>query len=95
VRHYLEMLVAMALGMVVLTPVWELGLGAVGASWLLDRIEPASMIMATSMSIPMVAWMRHRGHGLASSLEMAASMYLSFVVLYPLLWLGLISADSV
>ena len=95
VRHYLEMLVAMIVGMVVLTPLWALGLGAVGASWLLDRIEPATMIMATSMSIAMVAWMRYRGHGWRPNLEMAASMYLSFAVLFPPLWLGLISADAV
>lgn len=95
VRHYVEMLVAMAAGMIVLTPLWELGLGAVGASWLLDRVEPATLVMATSMSVPMVAWMRHRGHGWAASLEMAASMYLSFVVLYPPLWLGLLAVDSV
>jgi hypothetical protein len=95
VRHYVEMLVAMAAGMVVLTPLWELGLGAVGASWLLDRVEPATMIMATSMSVPMVAWMRYRGHGWAASLEMAAAMYLSFAVLYPPLWLGLLAVDSV
>lgn len=95
VRHYLEMLVAMIVGMVVLTPVWEMGLGALGSSDLLDRIEPATMIMATSMSVPMVAWMRYRGHGWAASLEMAASMYLSFAVLFPPLWLGLVSADAV
>jgi hypothetical protein len=89
------MLVAMIVGMVVLTPLWELGLGALGASWLLDRIEPATMIMATSMSVTMVAWMRYRGHGWPANLEMAAAMYLSFAVLFPPLWLGLLSADAV
>ncbi len=95
VRHYVEMLVAMIVGMAVLTPLWALGLGALDASWLLERIEPATMIMATSMSIAMVAWMRYRGHGWRPNLEMAASMYLSFAVLFPPLWLGLISADAV
>jgi hypothetical protein len=95
VRHYVEMLVAMVVGMVVLTPLWDLGLGALGASWLLDRTEPATMIMATSMSVTMVGWMRYRGHGRRANLEMAAAMYLSFAVLFPPLWLGLLSADAV
>jgi flagellar biosynthetic protein FliP len=32
--------------------------------------------MATTMSVPMVAWMRYRGHGWAASWEMTASMFL-------------------
>ncbi len=31
--------------------------------------------MATYMTVPMVAWMRHRGHGWLPSLEMTAAMY--------------------
>jgi hypothetical protein len=30
--------------------------------------------MGVSMTLPMVAWMRYRGHGWAPSSEMAASM---------------------
>jgi hypothetical protein len=32
--------------------------------------------MAVVMTVPMVAWMRHRGHGWRPSAEMAASMFL-------------------
>jgi hypothetical protein len=32
--------------------------------------------MATTMTVPMVAWMRHRGHGWQPSVEMAAAMFI-------------------
>ena len=92
VRHYLEMVVAMLVGMAVLGPV---------ESWLLDPIgwadlravpEFDALVMATNMTLAMVAWMRFRGHGWAPTAEMAAVMYLSFVVLLPPLWVGLLSA---
>lgn len=96
VRHYLEMVVAMVLGMVVLGPLEKLVLDAAGGSWLLDswllnRPEVVTLIMATNMTIAMVGWMRYRGHGWAANLEMAAAMYLPFIVLFPPLWLGLLS----
>ena len=31
--------------------------------------------MATNMTVPMVAWMRHRGHGWLPCWEMTAAMY--------------------
>jgi hypothetical protein len=73
IRHYLEMVIAMLLGMVVL--------GVPGAM-LLDLAgvdtEAAGVLligMATTMTVPMVAWMRHRGHGRLPCWEMAAAMY--------------------
>ena len=91
VRHYLEMLVAMTAGMVVLTPLWELGLGVAGASWLLERTEPATLVMATSMSVPMVAWMRYRGHGWPASIEMSLSMFVPTFAAIALLAAGLVT----
>jgi hypothetical protein len=35
--------------------------------------------MATSMTVPMVAWMRYRGHGWAPSAEMAGAMFVPTV----------------
>jgi len=37
------------------------------------------------MAVPMVAWMRHRGHGWQPSVEMAASMILPTIVVIVLL----------
>lgn len=77
-RHYVEMLVAMVLGMVVLGTPSSLALSAAGMSMSeLHNDTPALMLfgMALTMTVPMVAWMRHRGHGWAASAEMSASKY--------------------
>jgi ABC-type uncharacterized transport system permease subunit len=42
----------------------------------------------------MAAWMRLRGHGWAAIAEMAVAMYAPFVVLFPPLWLGVLSATG-
>jgi flagellar biosynthetic protein FliP len=69
-RHYLEMVVAMLLGMV--------GLGLVSAYVvdLPDRTGIELAEMAAWMTAPMVLWMRVRGHGWRSCAEMAAAMLL-------------------
>ena len=94
VRHYLEMVVAMAVGMVALHPVWDLVLGALGAGAVLDRTEPMAMVMATNMTIGMTLVMRWRRHGWRACAEMAAAMYLPFVVLFVPLWAGVLSAGG-
>ncbi len=73
-RHYLEMVVAMLLGMVVLGIPGDMLLELAGV----DTAAAAGVLligMATYMTVPMVAWMRHRGHGWLPSLEMTAAMY--------------------
>jgi hypothetical protein len=94
VRHYLEMVVAMLLGMMVFGPIQSVLLNPLGWESVRDVAEFDALIMATNMNLAMVAWMRFRGHGWPVSLEMAAVMYLSFVVLFPPLWLGRLSADG-
>jgi hypothetical protein len=77
IRHYFEMLVAMFLGMAVLGTPTMLALGAAGVSSAeLQSDAPALMLlgMGITMTVPMVAWMRYRGHGWQASNEMAASM---------------------
>jgi hypothetical protein len=70
VRHFLEMVAAMIVGMVVL--------GAASAALLdlPDRTAVTLVEMAISMTVPMVAWMRVRGHGWRLCNEMAAAMLL-------------------
>jgi hypothetical protein len=94
VRHYLEMVLAMIVGMVVLGPLWSVALHAAGAPALLDHPEPSALIMATNMTVAMSAWMRYRGHSWAATTEMAAAMYVPFVVLFVPLWLGLLSTTG-
>jgi hypothetical protein len=45
------------------------------------------------MTVPMVAWMRHRGHGWRASNEMAAAMLLPAVAALVLLWTGALTDD--
>jgi hypothetical protein len=73
------MLAAMVLGMVVLGVPAEWGLEAIGTSTGELRADAPAVVllgMATIMTLPMVGWMRYRGHGWRPSAEMAASMYL-------------------
>lgn len=93
-RHYLEMLVAMVVGMIVLSPAWDWLRPVLNASALLDRPDVGALVMATNMTIAMSAWMRYRGHGPAPIAEMAAAMYLPFVILFLPLWAGLISGGT-
>jgi flagellar biosynthetic protein FliP len=50
--------------------------------------------MVAAMLVGMVTWMRHRGHGWASTLEMAGAMFAPAVALFPLLWLSVITGDT-
>jgi hypothetical protein len=77
VRHYTEMVVAMFLGMIVLGVPAGWALSAVGSSWSeLNTDAPSLMLlgMAVTMTVPMVGWMRHRGHDWRANTEMSASM---------------------
>jgi hypothetical protein len=93
-RHYLEMVAAMVVGMVVLGAALRGVLALAGLRYPTQYPELAALEMAATMSVGMVVWMRHRGHGWASTLEMAGAMFAPAVVLVPLLWLGVIAGDA-
>jgi len=94
-RHYLEMVVAMVVGMLVLGAVTRGVLALAGTELSASRHpELASLEMAFGMSVGMAVWMRGRGHGWASTLEMCGAMFVPALALFPLLWLGVIAADS-
>jgi uncharacterized membrane protein YdfJ with MMPL/SSD domain len=81
-RHYAEMVLAMVVGMIVLGP----PIGAiVGHS---DAVMLANM--GVSMTVPMVAWMRFRGHDWRPTLEMAASMIVPTLGALVILGAGLV-----
>jgi hypothetical protein len=86
VRHYIEMVAAMFLGMLILGPPAGWLFNALGTSW--ADLSPAMMLfaMAVTMTVPMVAWMRYRGHTWRTNIEMAASMLIpTFAVMAVLL----------
>ena len=93
-RHYLEMVVAMFVGMGVLGGAVRGILALAGSEFPTQYPELTSLEMALTMSIGMIVWMRYRGHGWASTLEMAGVMFVPAIVLIPLLWLDVISGDS-
>ena len=92
--HLAEMVVAMAIGMVALHPVWMVVLDALGAGELMDDPYTGALIMATNMTVAMSAWMKVRGHRWRPIAEMGAAMYLPFVALFVPLALGLISEGA-
>ena len=93
-RHYLEMVAAMLVGMMIVGAAVRGILALAGVGFPTWHPELAALEMAFDMSAGMVAWMRHRGHGWASTLEMAGAMLAPAVVLLPLLWLGVIAGDA-
>jgi hypothetical protein len=95
VLHYLEMLLAMGIGMMLLYPLWMLLTKDADPSGVLRTTEVESLAMATTMALPMAGWMRFRGHRWSSALEMSAAMYAGFVVLFPALWAGALDASDV
>lgn len=93
--HYLEMVVAMLVGMFVFGGLVGLVAGLVGVDYSHSE-HPAigSTEMALTMSAGMAIWMLVRGHGLRLTLEMVAAMCAPLVVVLPLLWLDVIPGSA-
>lgn len=92
-RHYVEMVVVMFAGMIVLGIPAEAGLKAIGTSTSeLHDDAPALVFlgMAATMTVPMVASLRYGGHTWRLCLEMAASMIIPTLAAIGLLWAELI-----
>jgi hypothetical protein len=70
VRHLLEMVVAMMIGM----GLFGLALALVGESPGYANLLVRYGAMGAFMAAPMVAWMRYRGHSWTDGMEMTAAM---------------------
>ena len=95
VRHYLEMVVAMFVGMVLLGVPggWALETFGSSTSELTDHAPTLMLLgMAVTMTAPMMAWMRYRGHGWRANTEMAAAMVLPTIAAIGLLAAGVMTA---
>ena len=88
-RHYVEMVVAMFLGMGVLLPPLGAALRAAGTSLHSSDVLMISA-MALTMTVPMVGWMRFRGHAWPVCADMTAAMVLPTLSVLALLWSGLV-----
>src|SRR5829696_5801560 len=73
-RHYVEMVVVMFVGMAVLAVPARLVTSAVWPE--VEANDPTLMLarMGAIMALPMVPWMRWRGHGWRPTLEMTGAM---------------------
>jgi hypothetical protein len=98
-RHGFEMTAAMLLGMAILGALFrEVHVLVFGTGFddLWHRhTELAVFGMTFNMTVPMVAWMRHRGHAWRPCAEMAAAMFVLALGLLVLFWVGALSADTV
>ncbi|MEU8300671.1 hypothetical protein AB0C04_25735 [Micromonospora sp. NPDC048909] len=92
-RHLAEMAVAMVAGMLLLDPLWRLAGTPLGLTAVLARPDVAALVMATNMTVGMTVWMRHRRHSRAACAEMAAAMYVPFLLLLVPHWAGLLAGD--
>jgi hypothetical protein len=94
IRHYIEMVLAMAIGMVALMPLEMSAFQAAGVSQVMNRVELMTLVMATDMAIAMAAWMAYRRHGWRDIAEMTAAMYLPFVIFFPATLTGIMSGGT-
>ena len=98
-RHFLEMVGVMTLGMFVLGVAFRqlhiLLFGSGFAAAWDDHVLLAAFAMAFNMTVPMVFWMRYRGHSWERGGEMAAAMNLPLLPALVLYWLGAIPSEGV
>src|ERR687893_3292311 len=88
-KHYVEMVIAMFVGMFALGGLLTVALAGVGidvGDWREDSPALLLLGMAFTMTVPMVAWMRYRGHGWAPCWEMSGAMFVPTFVALALLW---------
>ena len=97
-RHFLEMFLAMIVGMIVGGVVFW---AVVGAKSRLNFDEASLqspvlllVVIAIFMTVPMVGWMRLRGHGWRTLSEMAAAMIIPAIPFIVLTWLRVITWPS-
>jgi flagellar biosynthetic protein FliP len=95
IGHYLEMVAVMLLGMLVLggAALGALALAGVSSGELTDDAPAVYLTgMGASMVVPMVWWMRRRGHSAAANSEMAWAMIAPTLLVLALLAAG-VNAD--
>ena len=96
--HFVEMVVAMVIGMAALGALW----GAVMSAWVADfdsftddHVVLVALAMAFDMTVAMVLWMRYRGHDWGRGAEMAGAMFVPTFMVICLLEVGATPADSI
>ena len=88
--HYLEMVVAMLVGMFALGPLWSFAVPG-----LLESVAVEAMVMAIDMTVAMALWMLVRRHSPRMIAEMSVAMVAPFGLALVPYWLGAISGHTV
>jgi hypothetical protein len=88
-RHFLQMLAAMVVGMIATGAIFMAIVGLKTWEEVTSQYPTQSLLaMAAGMTVPMVAWMVHRGMGWKNSYEMAAVMVVPVIPCLLLVWFG-------
>ena len=95
IQHLLEMSIAMLVGMFALGMPLAALFDAIGWSALNHDVVPETLVMATTMTIGMGAWMLFRGCGWRATGEMSLAMYVPFAMMYPFYFAGMVSSTAV
>jgi hypothetical protein len=96
VWHFLEMTIVMTVGMALAATIFMVALNiALGdpIEWedaLIEYPVSALLVVAAGMSLPMIPWMRLRGHGRDRAYEMAVVMAVPAIPLIGLAMIGLV-----
>ena len=96
VRHFLEMCLAMCIGIGVLGVVYTWAAGLFGITNPYMRLpELSALVLAFNMTAPMVAWMRFRGMAWRPIADMSAAMVVEVFAILVLYWIGVLANEPV
>ena len=93
--HLLEMCLTMCIGGVPLIVLFFIGAAKIGYPDLIEQSPELSVLaMGFILSLPMLAWMRFRGHEWRPTLEMSSTTIVLGILLVGLGWLGVLAKSS-
>ena len=91
VRHLLEMVAAMMVGMMASAAIFLSAVGMTADAALQQHAVLFVVVQAVGMTVAMITWMRYRGHAWRGCTEMAAAMVVPAIPLIGLRLAGVIS----
>jgi hypothetical protein len=94
IRHFVEMVLAMFAGMAVFGGLATVAFALAGSGLDDQSVGLRVALMGVYMTIPMVAWMKYRGHSLARNAEMASSMMVPSLLVAVAAWAGDMEAGA-
>jgi hypothetical protein len=93
--HYVEMCLAMCIGGISLNVLFFWGAAQLGYPDLFEQYPELSLLLiGVNLALPMMAWMRFRGHEWRPTLEMASTSVILALVLIGVSGLGFLSTSS-